>query len=37
MWGDEVTIETAAEKFSDNYSERPIKKLGKVFKKKAGD
>ncbi len=37
MWGDEVPIETAAEKFSDDYSERPIKRIGKIFKKKTGD
>jgi len=37
VWGYDVTIETAAEKFSDDFSERSLKKLGKVFKKKAED
>jgi hypothetical protein len=37
MWGDEVTLETAAEKFSDDFSERPLKRLSKVFKMKSDD
>jgi hypothetical protein len=37
MWGDEVTLETAAEKFSDDFSERPLKRLSKVFKMRSDD
>lgn len=37
IWGDDVSVESAAESFSDDYSERPLKKIEKAIKKAAGD